>query len=79
MSASKKITELAGCLTPPHWQALRRLAASTALQEFPLDLSVYRDLIRLELIVDSGRQLRLSPLGEELLLLYSDRPVELDH
>jgi hypothetical protein len=72
MYVRQKIIDLANQLGRAHVEALRRLAASTAATGFPLALEIYRDLIRLELIADGGRSLRLSPLGQEVLRHLAD-------
>jgi hypothetical protein len=46
---------------------IRRLGRSTGREIVPIDLDLYRELMKLELIVDKGRRLALSSLGRELL------------
>jgi hypothetical protein len=46
---------------------IRRLGQSTGREIVPIDLELYRELMKLELIVDKGRRLALSSLGRELL------------
>lgn len=47
---------------------LRSLGAATGRQIVPInDLSLYRELMNLELIVDKGRRLALSPFGQEVV------------
>lgn len=72
MYVRQRIIDLANQLGRAHIEALRRLAASTTITGFPLALDVYRDLIKLELIADSGKTLSLSPLGEEVLRHMAD-------
>lgn len=46
---------------------LLRLAAATGREIVPInDMSLYRELMNLELIVDKGRRLALSPFGREV-------------
>ena len=44
---------------------IRRLGAVTGREVVPIDLSLYRELMNLELIVDKGRRLALSKFGQE--------------
>lgn len=46
---------------------LSRLGASKAKESVPSDLTVYRELLKLELIVDRGRRVGLSKLGQEVV------------
>lgn len=43
-----------------------KLGASTGRDIVPIDLVMYRELMNLELIVDKGRRLALSKLGQEV-------------
>ena len=43
-----------------------RLGASSGREIVPIDLGLYRELMNLELIVDKGRRLALSKLGNEV-------------
>lgn len=45
---------------------IRRLANSSGREIVPIDLDLYRELMKLELIVDKGRRLALSPLGKDV-------------
>lgn len=45
---------------------IRRLAQSTGREIVPIDLTLYRELMNLEIIVDKGRRLALSKLGQEV-------------
>jgi gamma-glutamylcyclotransferase (GGCT)/AIG2-like uncharacterized protein YtfP len=45
---------------------IRRLGASTGREIVPIDLALYRELMKLELIVDKGRRLALTKLGKEV-------------
>ncbi len=51
---------------------IRRLGKSTGREIVPIDLDLYRELMKLELIVDKGRRLALSSLGRELLRFLHD-------
>lgn len=46
---------------------VKRLGRSTGREIIPIDLDLYRELMKLQLIVDKGRRLALSPLGREVL------------
>jgi gamma-glutamylcyclotransferase (GGCT)/AIG2-like uncharacterized protein YtfP len=43
-----------------------RLGSSQGREIVPIDLSLYRELMNLEMIVDKGRRLALSKLGQEV-------------
>lgn len=43
-----------------------RLGSSTGREIVPIDLTLYRELMNLELIVDKGRRLALTKLGKEV-------------
>lgn len=45
---------------------IKRLGASTGREIVPIDLALYRELMKLELIVDKGRRLALTKLGKEV-------------
>lgn len=45
---------------------INRLGSSTGREIIPIDLGLYRELMKLELIVDKGRRLALSKLGHEV-------------
>lgn len=45
---------------------IQRLGKSTGREIVPIDLTLYRELMNLELIVDKGRRLALSKLGQEV-------------
>lgn len=51
---------------------IRRLGRSTGREIIPIDLDLYRELMKLELIVDRGRRLALSALGRDLLKYLND-------
>lgn len=46
-----------------------RLGASSGRDIVPIDLVLYRELMHLEIVVDKGRRLALSPLGQDLYRL----------
>lgn len=46
---------------------LSRLGASKGKEGVPSDLTVYRELLKLDLIVDRGRRVGLSKLGKEVV------------
>lgn len=45
---------------------ITKLARSTGREIVPIDLSLYRELMNLELIIDKGRRLALSKFGQEV-------------
>lgn len=45
---------------------IKKLGNSTGREIVPIDLPLYRELMNLELIVDKGRRLALSKLGQEV-------------
>ncbi len=45
---------------------VRRLGSSIGREIVPIDLALYRELMKLELIVDKGRRLALTKLGKEV-------------
>ncbi len=45
---------------------IKRLGASTGREIVPIDMQLYRELMSLEMIVDKGRRLALSSLGQEV-------------
>ncbi|MGZ3774784.1 MAG: gamma-glutamylcyclotransferase family protein [Pseudobdellovibrionaceae bacterium] len=45
---------------------IQKLGRSTGREIVPIDLALYRELMNLELIVDKGRRLALSSLGQEV-------------
>lgn len=50
---------------------IQRLGSSSGREIVPIDLSLYRELMHLEVVVDKGRRLALSPLGQELYRMLS--------
>jgi gamma-glutamylcyclotransferase (GGCT)/AIG2-like uncharacterized protein YtfP len=53
-------------LTSKQKTYIRKLSAVTGREVVPIDLSLYRELMKLELIVDKGRRLALSTFGYEV-------------
>lgn len=53
-------------LTEKQRTYIQRLGRSTGREIVPIDLTLYRELMNLELIVDKGRRLALSALGQEV-------------
>lgn len=53
-------------LTEKQVTYIQRLGRSTGREIVPIDLNLYRELMNLELIVDKGRRLALSKLGQEV-------------
>lgn len=53
-------------LTEKQMTYIQRLGRSTGREIVPIDLTLYRELMNLELIVDKGRRLALSKLGHEV-------------
>jgi hypothetical protein len=53
-------------LTDKQKRYVLKLGASSGREIIPIDMTLYRELMSLELIVDKGRRLALSRLGQEL-------------
>lgn len=53
-------------LTEKQTSYIQRLGKSVGREIVPIDLALYRELMNLELIVDKGRRLALSKLGQEV-------------
>lgn len=53
-------------LTERQAMYVKKLSASSGREIVPIDLTLYRELMKLDLIVDKGRRLALSPLGKEV-------------
>ena len=53
-------------LTEKQATYIQKLGRSTGREIVPIDLTLYRELMNLELIVDKGRRLALSKLGQEV-------------
>ena len=45
---------------------IRKLGASSGRDIVPIDLQLYRELMKLDLIVDKGRRLALTKLGKDV-------------
>ena len=57
---------VAQLLTPRQREYIRKLAACSGRDVVPIDLNLYRELLRLEVAVDKGRRLALTALGQEV-------------
>lgn len=53
-------------LTEKQMAYIQKLGKSSGREIVPIDLTLYRELMNLELIVDKGRRLALSRLGQEV-------------
>lgn len=53
-------------LTDRHKTYICKLAKAKGREIVPVDMALYRELMGLELIVDKGRRLALTPLGQEV-------------
>jgi gamma-glutamylcyclotransferase (GGCT)/AIG2-like uncharacterized protein YtfP len=53
-------------LTEKQITYIKKLGSSSGREIVPIDLPLYRELMNLELIVDKGRRLALSKLGQEV-------------
>ena len=53
-------------LTEKQRNYLLKLGKSSGRDILPIDLNMYRDLIKLELVVDKGRRLALTSLGQDV-------------
>ncbi len=45
---------------------IQKLGASSGREIIPIDLGLYRELMHLEIVIDKGRRLALTPLGQEV-------------
>lgn len=54
-----------------HKEYISRLAKSKSREIVPIKMDLYRELINMELIVDKGRRLALTPMGKETALFLS--------
>lgn len=45
---------------------IKKLGASTGREIVPIDLALYRELMKLEIVVDKGRRLALTKLGKDV-------------
>jgi gamma-glutamylcyclotransferase (GGCT)/AIG2-like uncharacterized protein YtfP len=66
MSYLKSNPPLAEQLTARQRNYVLKLGASSSREIVPIDLPLYRELLKLELIVDKGRRLALSKFGIEV-------------
>lgn len=57
---------LPAILTERQSTYVKKLNASTGREIVPIDLQLYRELLKLDLIVDKGRRLALTKLGKEV-------------
>lgn len=62
----KEKPDLSTTLSERQRTYIKRLGNSTGREIVPIDLPLYRELMNLELIVDKGRRLALSKLGQEV-------------
>lgn len=53
-------------LTERQRNYIQKLGSSSGREIVPIDLTLYRELMKLELIVDKGRRLALSKLGQQV-------------
>ncbi len=65
-SALKQQPPLCERLSEKQKNYVLKLGASSGREIIPIDMGLYRELMSLELIVDKGRRLALSRLGQEL-------------
>jgi gamma-glutamylcyclotransferase (GGCT)/AIG2-like uncharacterized protein YtfP len=65
-SSLKEQPPLSERLTDKQKKYVLKLGASSGREIIPIDMTLYRELMSLELIVDKGRRLALSRLGQEL-------------
>ncbi len=68
MRASPPLTEK---LSEKQRNYILKLGSSSGREIVPIDMTLYRELMSLELIVDKGRRLALSKLGIELFKLLN--------
>jgi hypothetical protein len=50
---------------------IQKLGVSSNRDIVPIDLTLYRELMHLEIVIDKGRRLALTPLGQEILRFLS--------
>lgn len=62
----KERPPLTTSLTEKQATYIKRLKASTGREIVPIDLALYRELLKLDLIVDKGRRLALTKFGKEV-------------
>ena len=71
---ARSLTEsppLFGRLTERQKNYIQKLGATAGREIVPIDLTLYRELMHLGVVVDKGRRLALTPLGQELYRLLS--------
>lgn len=66
LASLKERPALPDTLTEKQTTYIKRLGASTGREIVPIDLALYRELMKLDLIVDKGRRLALTKLGKEV-------------
>ncbi|MGZ3769439.1 MAG: gamma-glutamylcyclotransferase family protein [Bdellovibrio sp.] len=66
LQSIKEKPTLMSKLTEKQRNYIQRLGRSSGREIVPIDLTLYRELMNLELIVDKGRRLALSSLGQEV-------------
>lgn len=54
-------------LTERQRNYIRKLGQCSGRDIVPIDLALYRELIHLDLVVDKGRRLALTPLGQDVI------------
>ncbi len=64
--ALRSLPPLCDRLTDKQKNYVLKLGASSSREIVPIDMTLYRELMSLELIVDKGRRLALSQFGQEL-------------
>ena len=64
--ALRQFPPLSEQLTDKQKNYVLRLGSSSSREIVPIDMTLYRELMSLELIVDKGRRLALSSFGQEL-------------
>src|SRR5690606_20756966 len=62
-------------LTERQADYVRRLGRAKGREIVPIDLNLYRELMKLDLIVDKGRRLALTRLGKEAARYLDDGPI----
>jgi len=53
-------------LTERQKNYIQRLGQSSGRDIIPIDLSLYRELMKMELVIDKGRRIALTKLGQEV-------------
>ncbi len=67
----KKNHTVLDILEERHKEYISRLSRSKSREIVPIKMDLYRELINMELIVDKGRRLALTPMGKETALFLS--------